>query len=830
MSVSISSNLKQSSRTAGPILPTSLPPIPLSSQKPPSSLPSKPPPKTEDGDRSPPKSSSSILDRVLGVDRMQVEGEDHELGEIPEERREVEKVVVKKIEERVEVKLAKVEERVQDEARTKKVEEKVQRVEEKVHKVEEKARKVDERVDEEGDTGMKELEERSSDLGGERERDKKRHSSGSSRRRFHGKDREEREDRSRSRERPDKHRSERGERDSKPRERDYDREKEKEKERERRDRHRRESSISKDEVERDDRAKRESTATSHHSRHGGEKRTREHRDRDRDEESSSRHHHSTKRSKRSPSPRRRLSDSSRRDARSRSRSRSRSPPPPRSSSSRSQLPSRPLSPPPLSRHAPLPPPRRRSRSRSPYRNQSNTSSSYYTGANNGNYRRREDEPYSPERLRDDRSRDGRSYPPPDRRRDRPRSPSPPPAYSDRNRETRRYNDEPRAAGRIGGNRELSPILPRRDSYVEQKASTRPPPFVGGDTPPRGVEQDLSSGRRDQHQPQPQPPNRNLRKPQESEEPPSLLARIAPISLPKPSPTNVRNPTSLAVFSKNRLPAKPAPDVIAAAVPPPPSVAPPPPPPSNPPPPPPMPPLASNYVPLVNPRPFQRQTPYPPVPPQVQYQSLPPQTAPFAFPPPFQVQPGFPPFVRNEAPHAPPHPPLPATSNQPSLPPTPNLIPPEMNGSHTPALGTTSSSTSSSFPSPNPNRQQPDYPVIPLRTSNRNAVAGPLVDKPHKTLQGEVPEQPSSSSSLKIKSEKDGGDEKGFVGASEIGEYDLKEKLGEGTFGVVWKGIRKNDDRGRVKKGQVVALKEILVHNESDGVSLFLLSLVRGSRC
>lgn len=90
----------------------------------------------------------------------------------------------------------------------------------------------------------------------------------------------------------------------------------------------------------------------------------------------------------------------------------------------------------------------------------------------------------------------------------------------------------------------------------------------------------------------------------------------------------------------------------------------------------------------------------------------------------------------------------------------------------------------------------------------------------------MPEQPSSSSSLKIKSEKDGGDEKGFVGASEIGEYDLKEKLGEGTFGVVWKGIRKNDDRGRVKKGQVVALKEILVHNESDGMPITSLREIR----
>lgn len=75
----------------------------------------------------------------------------------------------------------------------------------------------------------------------------------------------------------------------------------------------------------------------------------------------------------------------------------------------------------------------------------------------------------------------------------------------------------------------------------------------------------------------------------------------------------------------------------------------------------------------------------------------------------------------------------------------------------------------------------------------------------------------------------------YVGCSHISEYTLQEKLGEGTFGVVWKGRRGGVDpatnmsadeeaqlvqRGlRVKRGDVVALKQIIFHNEGDGVSL-----------
>lgn len=96
--------------------------------------------------------------------------------------------------------------------------------------------------------------------------------------------------------------------------------------------------------------------------------------------------------------------------------------------------------------------------------------------------------------------------------------------------------------------------------------------------------------------------------------------------------------------------------------------------------------------------------------------------------------------------------------------------------------------------------------------------------------------------------KDAPDEHPFVGSSHISEYTLKTKLGEGTFGLVWLGIRgKVDNKGnalarsgvdkeeeklvsralKVRKGDVVALKEILVHNESDGVSLLFLTGEQG---
>jgi serine/threonine-protein kinase BUR1 len=55
-------------------------------------------------------------------------------------------------------------------------------------------------------------------------------------------------------------------------------------------------------------------------------------------------------------------------------------------------------------------------------------------------------------------------------------------------------------------------------------------------------------------------------------------------------------------------------------------------------------------------------------------------------------------------------------------------------------------------------------------------------------------------------------ERHFVGTSTLAAYDIGSKLGEGTFGVVTKGVELATKRA-------VALKHLLSHNRRDGVSV-----------
>lgn len=60
----------------------------------------------------------------------------------------------------------------------------------------------------------------------------------------------------------------------------------------------------------------------------------------------------------------------------------------------------------------------------------------------------------------------------------------------------------------------------------------------------------------------------------------------------------------------------------------------------------------------------------------------------------------------------------------------------------------------------------------------------------------------------------------FRGSGKIIDYDVaKEKLGEGTFGVVSKARSK-------RTGATVALKKILMHNEKDGFPITALREVK----
>jgi hypothetical protein len=90
----------------------------------------------------------------------------------------------------------------------------------------------------------------------------------------------------------------------------------------------------------------------------------------------------------------------------------------------------------------------------------------------------------------------------------------------------------------------------------------------------------------------------------------------------------------------------------------------------------------------------------------------------------------------------------------------------------------------------------------------------------------------------------------LFGCSKLDDYKLEEKLGEGTFGVVHKARRKagtvqvlSEDemkqrrlhertalpktyQSKVKEGDVVALKKIVMHNDMDGVPITALREIR----
>ncbi|KAL8280802.1 hypothetical protein RQP46_006806 [Phenoliferia psychrophenolica] len=67
----------------------------------------------------------------------------------------------------------------------------------------------------------------------------------------------------------------------------------------------------------------------------------------------------------------------------------------------------------------------------------------------------------------------------------------------------------------------------------------------------------------------------------------------------------------------------------------------------------------------------------------------------------------------------------------------------------------------------------------------------------------------------------------YVGSSNVEiAYDMGKKVGEGTFGIVRRAVRTAATAGKAVKDGVYALKEIILHNESDGMPITSLREIR----
>ncbi|GEM08090.1 P-TEFb-associated cyclin-dependent protein kinase Cdk9 [Rhodotorula toruloides] len=241
----------------------------------------------------------------------------------------------------------------------------------------------------------------------------------------------------------------------------------------------------------------------------------------------------------------------------------------------------------------------------------------------------------------------------------------------------------------------------------------------------------------------------------------------------------------------------------------------------------------------------------PPPPHPQHQQHYPPPPPSHLPPPpaFVTQAGFPPpppppaphpsFLRPEPIHAPPHTAVPAGS-RPASQPSDSINP-------SPAVGAPApSATRDNVPTPiapQPSSSGLHAELLPLHMRSNRSVEELWVREMNDTEVDELVARARADSKLSTPQSV----ERKYVGCSHISEYSLNEKLGEGTFGVVWKGMRgrgnapvsaveaekeKEEEEKlvkvglRVRKGDVVALKQIIFHNEGDGLPITSVREIR----
>lgn len=147
-----------------------------------------------------------------------------------------------------------------------------------------------------------------------------------------------------------------------------------------------------------------------------------------------------------------------------------------------------------------------------------------------------------------------------------------------------------------------------------------------------------------------------------------------------------------------------------------------------------------------------------------------------------------------------------------LPPRPPSIPPPPPGTAPPSPPTQAPPSPPTQAPPSPPTQPPEPHPVVEKTRRPVPPSVPPPERPAKRLP-DAPVGPGCPIHFRRPSDEEEKIKLGrtFTGVRRLEAYELGRKLGEGTFGVVTKGVEKATKRQ-------IALKKLLVHNPRDGVS------------